>query len=82
MVNPTDPPNPERREFVKKACAVCLGTAAVLVPAAAGLTVLVDPLRRKTAAGGATGTGERSELIQLDERGSRRHGTLLRGARE
>src|SRR5687767_15234157 len=51
MVNPTDPPNPERRDFVKKACAVCLGTATVLVPAAAGLTVLMDPLRRKTAAG-------------------------------
>lgn len=53
MVNPSpsDPPSPERREFVKKACAVCLGTAAVLVPAAAGLTVLFDPLRRKTAAG-------------------------------
>ncbi|MGZ8899734.1 MAG: QcrA and Rieske domain-containing protein [Limisphaerales bacterium] len=54
MVNPTDPPgppNPERRDFMKKACAVCLGTAAVLVPVAAGVTVLLDPLRRKTAAG-------------------------------
>ena len=51
MVNPTDPPSPERRDFVKKACAVCLGTATVLVPAAAGLSVLLDPLRRKTAAG-------------------------------
>jgi menaquinol-cytochrome c reductase iron-sulfur subunit len=51
MVNPTDPPNPERREFVKKACAVCLGTAAVMVPVAAGVTVLLDPLKRKAAAG-------------------------------
>jgi menaquinol-cytochrome c reductase iron-sulfur subunit len=51
MVNPTEPPNPERREFLKKACTVGLGTAAVLVPAAAGLTVLLDPLRRKTEAG-------------------------------
>lgn len=51
MVKPTDPPSPERRDFVKKACAVCLGTATVLVPAAAGLSVLLDPLRRKTAAG-------------------------------
>ena len=51
MVNPGDPQSPERREFVKKACAVCLGTAAALVPAAAGITVLLDPLRRKTAAG-------------------------------
>lgn len=51
MVNPTDPPSPERRDFLKKACATCLGTATVLVPAAAGITVLLDPLRRKTAAG-------------------------------
>ena len=51
MVNPTDPPNPERRDFVKKACAVCLGTAGVLIPVAAGISVLTDPLRRKTAAG-------------------------------
>ena len=60
MVNPTDPPNPERRDFVKKACAVCLGTATVLVPAAAGLTVLMDPLRRKTAA------GEKVRITSLD----------------
>ena len=51
MVNPTDPPSPERRDFLKKACAVGLGTATVLVPLAAGVTVLLDPLRRKTAAG-------------------------------
>lgn len=51
MVNPTDPPSPERRDFLKKACAAGLGTATVLVPAAAGLTVLLDPLRRKSAAG-------------------------------
>ena len=51
MVKPTDPPQPERREFLKKACAVGLGTAATLVPLAAGVTVLLDPLRRKTQAG-------------------------------
>jgi menaquinol-cytochrome c reductase iron-sulfur subunit len=51
MVKPTDPPSPERRDFMKKACAVCLGTAAVLVPAGAGLRVLLDPLGRKAAAG-------------------------------
>jgi menaquinol-cytochrome c reductase iron-sulfur subunit len=51
MVNPTDPPSPERRDFLKKACAIGLGTATVLVPLAAGVTVLVDPLRRKTEAG-------------------------------
>src|SRR5687768_17360248 len=51
MVNPTDPPSPERRDFLKKACAVGLGTATVLGPLAAGITVLLDPIRRKTAAG-------------------------------
>src|SRR5687768_12173370 len=51
MVNPTDPPNPERRDFFKKASAVGLGTACALVPLAAGVTVLFDPLRRKTEAG-------------------------------
>jgi len=51
MVNSTEPPSPERRDFLKKACTVGLGAATVLVPAAAGLTVLLDPLRRKTEAG-------------------------------
>lgn len=51
MVSPTDPPSPERRDFFKKACTVCLGTATILVPAAAGLSVLLDPLKRKAAAG-------------------------------
>lgn len=43
--------NPERREFLKKACAAGIGTAIVLVPAGAGLSVLLDPLNRKAAAG-------------------------------
>ena len=36
----------DRREFVKKALAVLLGTASVAVPAGAGLAVLLDPIRR------------------------------------
>jgi len=51
MVNSTEPPNPDRREFLKKACAAGIGTAIVLVPVAAGVTVLLDPLRRKSAGG-------------------------------
>lgn len=51
MVNPKDPPSPERRDFIKKTCAVCLGAAGVIIPVGAGLTVLLDPLRRKAAAG-------------------------------
>jgi menaquinol-cytochrome c reductase iron-sulfur subunit len=49
MVNETEPPSPERRDFLKKACAAGIGTAIVLVPVAAGITVLLDPLRRKSA---------------------------------
>lgn len=45
-----DPANPDRRDFLKKACAIGFGTAIVVVPAGAGLNVLLDPLRRKGAA--------------------------------
>jgi menaquinol-cytochrome c reductase iron-sulfur subunit len=42
-----------RRGFLKKAAAVIVGGIAGLVPALAGLMVLLDPLRRKAAAGSA-----------------------------
>ena len=44
------PPNAseDRRTFFKKVLAVAIGTLIVIVPSAAGLTVLFDPLRRKT----------------------------------
>jgi Rieske Fe-S protein len=45
----TSPPDPQRRDFLKKAAAVTIGTAIVAVPAAAGVAVLLDPLRRKSA---------------------------------
>jgi menaquinol-cytochrome c reductase iron-sulfur subunit len=38
----------DRRTFFKKVLAVAIGTLIVIVPSAAGLTVLFDPLRRKT----------------------------------
>lgn len=41
-----------RRDFFKKSLAVLIGGVAALIPALAGLLVLLDPLRRKTAAGG------------------------------
>ena len=41
----------DRREFLKKACCVCLGAAATLPPLAAGIAVLVDPIHRKSAVG-------------------------------
>lgn len=40
----------DRRGFFKKTLAIVLGGLAVLVPAFAALTVLTDPLRRKSAA--------------------------------
>lgn len=41
---------PARRDFLKQACAACLGAAAVLGPAAVGARVFLDPLTRlKTA---------------------------------
>jgi len=49
--------NPEgqtgRRGFFKAALVVITGGIAVLAPMAAGLMVLIDPLRRKTGMGGA-----------------------------
>jgi len=41
------PPSDDRRNFFKKVLAVAIGTIIVIVPSAAGLTVLFDPLRRK-----------------------------------
>jgi menaquinol-cytochrome c reductase iron-sulfur subunit len=43
----TPPADPERREFMKKAAAVAIGSATLMIPLGAGLTVLFDPLRRK-----------------------------------
>jgi menaquinol-cytochrome c reductase iron-sulfur subunit len=40
----------DRRSFLKSAAAMIVGGIAVLIPAAAGLMVLIDPLRRKSAA--------------------------------
>ena len=45
------PAQPERRDFLTKAAAVTIGTAATLIPAGAGLYTLLDPLRHKARAG-------------------------------
>ena len=44
---------PDRRDFLKKSLSVVIGGIVGLVPMVAGLLVLIDPLRRKAAAGSA-----------------------------
>jgi menaquinol-cytochrome c reductase iron-sulfur subunit len=47
MERPEISPEPKRRDFIKKSCAVIIGAVTALVPAISGLLVLLDPLRRK-----------------------------------
>ena len=56
MDQPGDAKDPQRRAFVKKASAVLVGGLAAAGPAAAGLTVFLDPLTRK---------GQASDFIRV-----------------
>jgi menaquinol-cytochrome c reductase iron-sulfur subunit len=48
----TEPaPGDDRRDFLKKSCAVCVGGAVGVVPTLAGIAVYLDPLRRKADTG-------------------------------
>src|SRR5437660_1373334 len=51
MDHPQTNPHSSRRDFFKKASAVVIGGLSAAVPLAAGLPVLLDPLRRQSAAG-------------------------------
>ena len=53
QLNHADPrhPEPPRRGFFKKLLAMTIGGIAVAVPAAAGLLVFLDPVRRKRGGG-------------------------------
>jgi len=53
MNSPDAPAQPERRDFLTKAAAVGVGAAVTTVPLLAGLATVLDPLRRKAAAGGS-----------------------------
>ena len=50
-VQATIPPEPQRRNFLVSAMAVIVAGLVTLVPAAAGLAVFLDPLRRKPKKG-------------------------------
>ena len=51
MEQDEQPPQTDRRTFVKKACATIIGSIVGLFPFAAGLAVFFDPLRRQSKAG-------------------------------
>lgn len=51
MDNPQKTPDSNRRDFFKKASAVVIGGLSAGVPIAAGLPVLLDPLRRTSEVG-------------------------------
>src|SRR5437879_11633641 len=48
MENREVPLQPARRNFIRKACAIIIGAVVGMIPAISGLTVLLDPLRRKS----------------------------------
>jgi menaquinol-cytochrome c reductase iron-sulfur subunit len=62
MDHSSPPPQPDRRGFLTKAAAIVIGALVTLVPAAAGLFVFFDPLRRKSAAGTFLRVGSLSSI--------------------
>lgn len=52
MTQPTQLPNSERRDFFKKAATAVISAVIGIIPGLAGLTVIFDPLLRKSSAGG------------------------------
>ena len=71
--SPAPAPAGDRREFLKAAACVTLGGACVLAPIAAGITVLIGPLRKPAADGSwveltkldALKTGDAPRLFQV-----------------
>lgn len=62
------PPQPEdRRSFITKAAAVVIGGIVAVVPPLAGVFVFLDPLRRKTEAGGAVKVATLNSLPESGE---------------
>lgn len=61
------PPQPERRSFLTKAAAIVIGGIATVLPLVGGLFVFLDPLRRKTEAGGAVKVASLNSLPENGE---------------
>jgi menaquinol-cytochrome c reductase iron-sulfur subunit len=69
------PPQPDRRNFLTKAAAVVIGGIVSVVPVLGGLFVFLDPLRRKSGAGGAVRV---TSLNSLPENGEPRKFSIQR----
>jgi menaquinol-cytochrome c reductase iron-sulfur subunit len=67
-------PGPERRGFLKRFAAGVIGAVVGIVPLLSGLVVLLDPLRRKSAAGEFTYV---APLGAIPEDGTPRKFTIL-----
>jgi menaquinol-cytochrome c reductase iron-sulfur subunit len=67
------PPH-DRRDFITKASAIVIGGSLALAPAAAGLCLLLDPLRRKTETGASVFV---ANLNSLPEDGEPRKFSVL-----
>jgi menaquinol-cytochrome c reductase iron-sulfur subunit len=63
-----------RRDFLKKACAVCIGGASMVAPIGAGMAVFLDPMRKKAGAADFVHVGF---LSALPEDGTPRKFTVL-----
>jgi Rieske Fe-S protein len=61
------PPQPARRNFLTKAAAVVIGGIVTVIPAVGGLFVFLDPLRRKSEAGGAVKVASLNSLPENGE---------------
>lgn len=64
------PPQPDRRDFLAKSCAVVLGGAITLAAPVAGLVFIADPLKSKPGASGAGGAIRVTSLNALPEGGA------------
>jgi Rieske Fe-S protein len=58
------PEQPDRRDFMKKACCVAIGGVLTAVPVAAGVVCYLDPLLRN--AGGGSAAGIKVRVTTLD----------------